>query len=123
MKVKLDENLSRRCTELFKEAGHDTATVHDEQLAGASDPKVIVRCRDEGRALITLDLDFGNPLLFKPSEFCGIAVLRPHSPIGPHELEELCRTVLNGLIRETLDGKLWIVEHGRIRIYQEETPE
>jgi len=25
-------------------------------------------CRAEGRCLVTLDLDFGNPLLFKPSE-------------------------------------------------------
>lgn len=84
---------------------------------------MIARCRDERRAIITLDLDFGNPLLFKPSEYSGIAVLRPHSPIAPHELEELCRTLLGGLTREELDRKLWIVEHGRVRIYQEETPE
>ena len=123
MKIKLDENLSGRCAELFTEVGHDTATVHGEKLSGASDSEVIGRCRDERRAIITLDLDFGNPLLFKPSEYSGIAVLRPHSPIAPHELEELCRTLLGGLTREELDRKLWIVEHGRVRIYQEETPE
>jgi hypothetical protein len=84
---------------------------------------VINRCRDEVRGLITLDLDFGNPILFKPSDYRGIAVLRPHSPIEPHELEELCQTLISALAREDLDRKLWIVEHGRIRIYQEETAE
>jgi predicted nuclease of predicted toxin-antitoxin system len=123
LKIKLDENLGRRCAQLFTEAGHDTATVPSQKLSGASDPEVIIRCRDEGRALITLDLDFGNPLLFKPSEYHGIAVLRPHSPVAPHELEELCRTLIGGLAREELNRKLWIVEHARVRIHQEETPD
>lgn len=123
MKIKLDENLSRRCEQLFTNAGHDTATIPGEKLSGASDSEGIVRCRDEVRALITLDVDFGNPLLFKPSEHRGIAVLRPHSPIGPGELEGLCLTLIGGLTREDLDRQLWIVEHGRIRIYHEETPE
>ena len=123
MKIKLDENLSRRCEQLFANAGHDTTTIPGQKLSGASDSEVINRCRDEVRGLITLDLDFGNPLLFKPSEYRGIAVLRAHSPITAHELEELCLTLISALTREDLDRNLWIVEHGRIRIYQEETAE
>jgi predicted nuclease of predicted toxin-antitoxin system len=123
LRIKLDENLGRRCEQLFANAGHDTATIPGEKLSGASDSEVISRCRDEVRGLITLDLDFGNPLLFKPSEYRGIAVLRAHRPIEPRELEELCLTLIGALTREDLDRKLWIVEHGRIRIYQEEPAE
>ena len=123
MKIKLDENLGRRCEQLFANAGHDTATIPGEKLSGASDSEVITRCRDEARGLITLDLDFGNPLLFKPSQYRGIAVLRARRPIAAHELEELCLTLINALTRQDLDRNLWIVEHGRIRIYQEETTE
>jgi len=32
-------------------------------------------------------------------------------------------TLISALTREDLDRNLWIVEHGRIRIYQEETAE
>lgn len=81
---------------------------------------LITHCHDEGRALVTLDLDFANPLVFKPSAHRGIAVLRPRSPASPDELESLCLMVLGGLLRNTLDGHLWIIELARIRIYQEE---
>jgi predicted nuclease of predicted toxin-antitoxin system len=41
-------------------------TVHSQRLSGALDAEVIAICRREQRCLVTLDLDFGNPLLFKP---------------------------------------------------------
>jgi predicted nuclease of predicted toxin-antitoxin system len=123
LKIKLDENLGKRCAALFEAAGHDTATVVTQNLCGASDAEVIARCRDESRAIVTLDLDFGNPLLFKPSEYHGIAVLRPRSPVSINELQELCLTLIGGLARESLDRRLWIVELGRIRIHQEGTLE
>jgi predicted nuclease of predicted toxin-antitoxin system len=123
VKIKLDENLGRRCAALFEAAGYDTATVVTQKLCGAGDAEVIDRCRMETRALVTMALDLGNPLLFKPSDYHGIAVLRPRSPASLRELEELCRTPIGGMARENIDGKLWIVELGRIRIYQEDTPE
>ena len=118
MKFKLDENLGDRCAQTFVGAGHDTATVQGQGLSGADDTAVITRCRDEDRALVTLDLDFANPLRFKPSEYSGNAVLRPRSPTSLDELQLLCLTVIVGLSQNTLDGHLWIVEIGRIRIYE-----
>lgn len=76
MRLKLDENLGTRSAALFRRAGHDVATVRDQRLAGAPDRKLIEICRAEGRCLVTLDLDFGNPLLFDPARYSGIAVLR-----------------------------------------------
>ncbi len=119
MKLKLDENLSKRLADLFQVAGHDTATVVGQHMSGVADSDLITRCRDEGRALVTLDLDFGNPLLFRPSQYPGIAVLRPSEPVSHHDLEALCRTLIGGMAVEQLRGKLWIVERARIRIHQE----
>jgi predicted nuclease of predicted toxin-antitoxin system len=120
LKFKLDENLGQHCAQLFVDAGHDCSTVLRQGLAGSSDSALIMHCRAEGRALLTLDLDFANPLLFKPSAHRGIAVLRPRSPASLDHLNSLCLTVLSGLSRDTLDRHLWIVELGRIRIYQED---
>jgi len=120
LKLKLDENLGKRVADLFQAAGNDTATVPGERMSGAADSELIKRCHSEGRAIVTLDLDFGNPLLFKPSKYHGIAVLRPPEPVSRGDLEDLCRTLIEGLTQEQLDGKLWIVERGRIRIYQEQ---
>ena len=74
MRFKLDENLGRRGRDLLTAAGHDVATVFDQNLTHAPDNKVIEACRQENRCLVTLDLDFGNPLRFNPAEYCGIAV-------------------------------------------------
>ena len=121
MKIKLDENLGREAFELFQSAGHDVSSVSSQKVCGASDIEIIQLCKKEQRALVTLDLDFGNPLLFRPSEYCGIAILRSSKPLSSPHLQEHCRTLLEALDREDLSAKLWIVELGRVRIYQEET--
>ena len=119
MKIKLDENLGAHLLRAFQSAGHDTATVSSQDVCGAADMNIIQLCKQEGRALVTLDLDFGNPLRFRPSEYSGIAVLRPSKPLSQTHIEEACQTLLNALEREDLSGNLWIMEPGRVRIYQE----
>jgi len=77
------------------------------------------RCRREGRALVTLDLDFGSPLLFRPSEYTGIAVLRLPPKPSHADLLDAVRTLLGALAKGEISGKLWIVQPGRLREYQE----
>ncbi|MGH9405589.1 MAG: hypothetical protein ACRD3D_07115 [Terriglobia bacterium] len=40
-----------------------------EDFFSATDQALIETCRREGRCLLTLDLDFSNPLVFRPSEY------------------------------------------------------
>lgn len=68
--------------------------------------------------MITLDLDLANPLRFPPERYPGIAVLRPPPRISSALLLTLVRTLAGALTKETLDGRLWIVEAGRVRIHE-----
>ena len=68
MRLKLGENLGWRIAESLRDAGHDVATVRDEELGGADDDALFARCRQESRCLVTLDLDFGNVLRFPPEQ-------------------------------------------------------
>jgi len=75
VKLKLDENLGTRGAELFDQAGHDVSTVPQEGLCSSPDKKLLEICRAQKRCLITLALEFGNPLIFRPEDYSGIAVL------------------------------------------------
>jgi predicted nuclease of predicted toxin-antitoxin system len=123
MKMKLDENLGRRSIDLLAAAGHDVATVEGQGLSSAPDVDVIAACHAERRALVTLDLDFSNPLRFVPSEYSGIAVLRlPRKP-SHQDLIDTVRTLIEAMRTEKLEGCLWSVEARRVRIYQQPFPD
>jgi predicted nuclease of predicted toxin-antitoxin system len=118
VKLKLDENLGHIAAEVFRAAGHDIETVRDEGLSGAADVDVIAAGRLEGRCLVTLDLEFGNPLVFKPAEFAGIAVLRLPAKPTQNDLFLACRTLVAAFAQGDIVGKLWSVHRGFIREYR-----
>lgn len=114
-RFKLDENVPRDAEALLRDAGHDVQSVADERLGGGRDPQVLDACRSEGRILITLDLDFADIRLYPPPSHKGIWVLRP-----PTQSIENTLTLLRGALAlietEAAESRLWIVEHGRVRI-------
>jgi predicted nuclease of predicted toxin-antitoxin system len=120
LRVKLDENLGRTAFDLFCDAGHEVETVRSQGLSGAPDEDVIIACQRELRGLVTLDLDFSNPLVFEPSRFAGIAVLRLPAKPSHRDVLMACRTLIRALEQRTIAGKLWSVERGRIREYRSE---
>jgi len=106
---------------MLSDAGHAVATVGDQGLAGADDPRVISVCAAEQRCLVTLDLDFSNPFVFPPERFAGIAVLRLPRRLRPGALYSALGTLINALAQRPIKGRLWIVEGHRIREYLSES--
>jgi len=118
MKFKLDENLGTHPQELFRVAGHHVQTVRDEGLQGSSDQHLYNVCCAEQRCLVTLDLDFADTIRFPPVQATGIVVIRlPKNPSLPL-MEELISQFLQILTKMSVEGHLWIVEVGRIRMHQ-----
>ncbi len=115
MRVKLDENLPIRLKALFERSGHDSATVLDEGMGGASDPDVAAACLAEERVLITQDLDFSDIRTYPPADYFGIVVLRLSTSARDAVLE-VGGTLIEHLEEAAPGGQLWIVERSRIRI-------
>ena len=116
MRFKLDENLDLRLVPLLEESRHDVDTVHGERLTGSQDDVIYEACVHSGRVLVSLDLDFANPMRFPPGETPGIVIVRPARPLLPL-IRATLAAALPELTARSLAGKLWIVEPGRIRLY------
>lgn len=71
MKLKLDENLGDRCAEILRLAGHHVTTIREQNLCSSTDQGLLNTCLAEKKCLVTLDLEFGNPLRFKPTDYEG----------------------------------------------------
>lgn len=115
MKVKVDENLPHEVADLFRQAGHDAATVDEEGLGGKSDAVVASFVKREERLLVTLDLDFSDIRAYPPEQYSGLVVLRLNSQDKLHVLRVIER-LIPVLSSEDPKGHLWIVEEDRVRI-------
>jgi len=105
---------------LLRQAGHDVATVIEQGLESDPDPEVIAACQTEARARVTLDLDFSNPLRFNPEQYLGVLVsCLPSRPV-PQDLVDAVLALIGALEREEVIGRLWIIQRGQLRIYQQE---
>ncbi len=115
LKFKVDENLPIEAAELLAEAEYDALTVHDQQMVGESDTNLAQVCRREGRAIVTLDLDFSDIRTYPPSDYAEIIVLRPARHDKRHVLSVL-RRLLPILKDEPLSSRLWIVDETSVRV-------
>ena len=116
MRFKVEENLSGQVVRLLRGAGHDAEGVREEGLAGAADACVLAAATAEGRALVILDLGFGDVRAYPPCASAGIIILRPPSQDRPTVLSLPMRTV--ALLPEESPGKrLWIVDAPGARIH------
>ena len=121
MRFKLDENFGSGAAGLFRQADHDVLTVLEQGMGGASDRDLFETCRGERRCLVTLDLDFSDVTRFSPDGGRGIAIFRPPHPLTRSVLDGMVRRFLAEIQTNKIDGELWIIEVGRIRIHQSET--
>jgi predicted nuclease of predicted toxin-antitoxin system len=116
MHIKFDENLDARWRQPLEQAGHQVTTVAEEGLQGSGDPAIAQVCRTHGFCLITADLDFTQTVQYPPDQYAGLVVLRHPKPTLAGMANLVCQ-VATALGQESPVGCLWIVEPGRLRIY------
>lgn len=115
MRFKVDENLHPDAAELLRQNGHDAFTIFEQSLRGRADAAIAAVCRNERRALVTLDLDFSDVRAYPPADYAGIVVLRLVDQSRP-AVQRVLQRVVPLFATEPLVGHLWIVEEAQVRI-------
>ena len=115
MKVKLDENLGSRGAEFLRTHDVDVLTVAEQGLLTSPDDRILGVCASESRCLVTLDLDFSNPLQYRPGDYAGIIVVRIPGRLRLSELERALALVVEASKASDVRGRLWIAEVDRLR--------
>ena len=123
MRVKLDENLGEISKGVLTTAGHSVCTVAEQGLSGTSDDNLYEACRVEGRVLVTLDRDFDEVLRFPPGNTPGIVILNCRGRVSPAFIRARIEDLVALRKLEPVDGRLWIVEAGRVRIHERREPD
>lgn len=111
MKFKLDENVTGDAMA----SDFSVSTVRLQGMGGWPDHEIRTACHDEGRVLITADLDLSGAGDLAPDS-PGIVVLRLPFQSRPRQIEavrQLARALVAGL---DIHGKLAIVEPSRVRL-------
>jgi hypothetical protein len=85
-------------------------TVVMRRMSGSTDVALHEACRREGRALITLDRDFGEVLRVPPQDSAGIAVLYCRGRLSPSTILAQIDDLASVLAIQPIRGQLGIVE-------------
>jgi predicted nuclease of predicted toxin-antitoxin system len=115
MKIKLDENIPVRIQTLLWQLGHDTDTVHQENLAGGTDERIWQAAQEAGRFLITQDLDFSDIQRFRPGTHAGILVMRLRGG-GREAIVSRVRQVFQTEAVDAWQGCFVVVSERKIRV-------
>ncbi len=117
MRFKLDEKLDARLPAWPASRGHDAESVYSEEMSGAAGEEVFRAAVREKRCLVTLDLDFSDPLRFPPTDSAGTMVLRVPVP-SMSMIRLLLEQAVGRAAIEPPEEQIWILEPGRVRIWE-----
>jgi len=76
MKFLADMGISPRTVNWLKAAGYDAVHLVEEGLEQLADDEILVKSRDEGRILLTVDLDFGYLLAVSGETLPSVILFR-----------------------------------------------
>src|SRR4051812_16157278 len=73
----VDASLPRATGDVIRAHGHQATDVRDIGLGTSADQDIAEHARLHQLAIISVDQDFGNVLLYPPADYSGIVVIEP----------------------------------------------
>ena len=115
MKFLADAGISPKTVAFLNAAGHDAVHVRQIGLQRASDADIVRRARQEGRVVLTFDLDFDLILALGVADSPSVVIFRLSDETSTSVNWKL-EAVITERRAELEQGALILVEDGRYRM-------
>jgi len=115
MKFLADMGVSPRSVAFLRSLGHDAIHLHDERLDRLSDANILSKALNEGRIVLTHDLDFGELMAASQAYLPSVIIFRLRNMAADHVSRYLGFIVAN--YQERLEaGAVMSVTERQIRV-------
>jgi predicted nuclease of predicted toxin-antitoxin system len=115
MRFLLDMNLPPAMADWLRSEGHDAVHVREIGLAQLPDREVFTRAAEDGRIVVTFDLDFGEMVGLAGAAGSGVVLLRLRLARQNH-LRARLRAAIAEAEAALQAGAIVLVEDARVRI-------
>lgn len=115
MRFLLDMNISPEVAEWLRASGHGAVHVREARLASALDVDLFALAAQEGRVVVTFDLDFGEIIAASGEHRVSVVLFRTRSARKASLVERL-RQVLPATVETLAAGAVVVIEDARHRI-------
>lgn len=115
MRFLADMGISQRVVEWLRIHGHDAVHLREQGLQRLPDGEIFHKAADEGRVVLTFDLDFGEIVASCTDHRAGVILFRVNNATTPFVIERL-ESVLDDAAQALLGGAIVVVEDARHRV-------
>jgi predicted nuclease of predicted toxin-antitoxin system len=115
MKFLVDMGISPRSAAFLRGLGHDAVHLHDEGLDRLSDTNILTAALEEGRVVLTHDLDFGDLMAASKAQLPSVVIFRLRNMSADH-VDHYLRILLANYQDRLIAGVVISVTEREIRI-------
>jgi predicted nuclease of predicted toxin-antitoxin system len=115
MKFLADMGISMRIVQWLRSHDHDVVHLRDQNLQTLPDKEIFDKAINEGRIILTFDLDFGEIVAFSGGKQVSIILFRLRNTTTPFVLVRL-GAVMKKASRLLEQGHIVIIEETRYRV-------
>ncbi len=115
MRFLADMGISPRTVGFLRQQGHETTHLHEEGLDCLEDPSILGKAREEGRVLLTHDLDFGELIAASGAQLPSVVVFRLRN-MSPESVNRYLQSIIAQYGDVLEKGAIVSVTEGRIRV-------
>ena len=115
MKFLADMGISPKTAAFLRSLGHDAVHLHEQGLHGLEDRAILTKAREEGRILLTHDLDFGELIAVSGAMLLGVVVFRLRN-MRPERVSRYLEETISRHAEAMERGAIISVAEGQVRV-------